>query len=120
MKLLLDEMLDRQIAAQLRQRGHDVVAVQEHSQWWSTSDEVLLTQVAYQASRVLVTDNLRDFLPLHTALMDSDRHHAGLLLASPSKYPRAKRTLGRWVDALDAYLTTLPSGPNLDDTYAWL
>ena len=120
MKLLLDEMLDREIAVQLRRRGHDVLAVQERPEWWGTSDEALLTEVAYRAVRVLVTDNLQDFLPLHAALMESGGHHAGLLLASPSRYPRAKATLGRWVAALDAYLSTLRGGSNLEDAYAWL
>ncbi len=120
MKLLLDEMLDRELAVQLRRRGHDVVAVQERPDLWGTPDEVLLCEVAYREGRVLVTDSLRDFLPLHTAILDSGGHHAGMLLAPAGKYLRAKRALGHWVTALDTYLSTLPEGSGLADTYAWL
>ncbi len=120
MKLLLDEMLDREIAVQLRQLGHDVVAVQERPEWWGTPDDVLLADVAYRAGRALVTDNLRDFLPLHAALLASGRHHAGLVLAPSSRYPRSKRALGRWVNALHALLSAQPRGRSLDDAYTWL
>ncbi len=120
MKLLLDEMLDRAIAAQLRQRGHDVVAIQERPLWWGMPDEVVLADIAFVEQRVLVTDNVQHFLPLHATMVGRGDHHAGLLLASPSKYPRAKRFLGRWVGALDEFLTTLPAGPELLDSYAWL
>lgn len=120
MKLLLDEMLDRHIAVQLRQRGHDVIAVQERPELWGMPDENLLVDVACPEGRVLVTDNLRDFLRLHTAILDRGEHHTGLLLASPSKHPRAKRYRGSWVNELDAFLSALPAGPNLADSYHWL
>jgi hypothetical protein len=119
-KLLLDEMLDREIAAQLRQRGHDVEAIQERPLLWGTPDEGVLADVAYPEQRILVTDNIQHFLPLHAAIVSRGDHHAGLLLVSSSKYPRAKRFIGRWVSALDSFLTTLPAGPELRDSYAWL
>ncbi len=78
------------------------------------------TAIRVRAGRVLVTDNVADFLPLPAQLLEKGRHHARMLLAVASKYPRAKRTLGLWVTALDAYLTVLPDGPSLEDTCAWL
>ena len=120
MRLLLDEMLDREVAIQLRRRGHDVVAIQEDPSLWGTPDYALFTEIAFQAGRVLVTDNVKDFLPLHAELLAIGSHHAGLLLAASGRFPRAKITIGRWVTALDTYLRTLPSGATLGDTYSWL
>lgn len=59
-KLLLDEMLSGEIAAQLRARGHDVRAVVEDPALVSTSDWDLLEYVTAQG-RCLVTANVRDF-----------------------------------------------------------
>lgn len=120
MKLLLDEMLDREIAAQLRQRGHDVVAIQERPLLWGTPDEGVLAGIAFFEERVLVTDNVQHFLPLHGVIIGRGDHHAGMLLVSPFRYPGAKRFLGRWVSALDTFLTTLPAGSDLRDSYVWL
>jgi hypothetical protein len=116
-KLLLDEMLDREIAVQLRQRGHDAVALQERPELWGTPDEQLLIEVALGEGRVIVTDNLRDFLRWHAAILDAGGHHAGILLTAANRYPRAKRYLGLWVRALDAFLLELPAGPDLTDSY---
>lgn len=120
MKLLLDEMLDREIAVQLRQRGHGAVAIQERPELWGMPDEQLLSEVAFAEGRVMVTNNVRDFLRLNAAVLDSGGHHAGILLAAANRYPRAKRHLGLWVRALDAFLSASPVRPDLADAYYWL
>ncbi len=56
MRLLLDEMLSPAIARELRSRGHDVEAIQEHPEWCSYSDQQV-TDLARRERRVLVTDN---------------------------------------------------------------
>lgn len=119
MKLLLDEMLDREIAVQLRQRGHDAIAIQERPELWGEPDECLLGEVAFAEGRVIVTDNVRDFSRLHAVILDGGGHHAGILLAAANRYPRAKRYLGLWVRALDAFLSALPAGSDLADSYYW-
>jgi predicted nuclease of predicted toxin-antitoxin system len=38
-RLLLDEMLSPQIARNLRERGHDVMAIKERAEWVSLHDD---------------------------------------------------------------------------------
>lgn len=113
-------MIGGEIAHQLRLRGHDVIAVQELHGLWGTKDQQLLTSVAWQQGRAIVTDNVRDFVPIHRALVSGGDHHAGIILASSSRLPRSKATIGRWVAALGAHVRSLPPGATLDDTYVWL
>jgi len=103
LKLLLDEMLDPRIAVQLRARGHRVRDVQEESVLRGESDRTLLrlAELSYEA---LVTDNVADFCRLHDEFMVHRNDHAGIILASPARFPRSKRTVGLWVDALDRLL----------------
>ncbi len=103
MKILLDEMLDAGMAGQLRQRGHDAEAVQGNPELEGAKDPDLL-RAARELDRVLVTDNVRDFVRLHQRFLASGEDHAGLVLASPARFPRSKRTIGAWVNALDRYL----------------
>jgi predicted nuclease of predicted toxin-antitoxin system len=102
-KLLLDEMLDPTIAEQLTGRGHDVEAVQEHAELQGRTDTDLL-RAALELGRVMVTDNVQDFARLHQQLIRAGDDHTGILLASPARYPRAKRTIRLWTEALHTYL----------------
>ena len=104
MKLLLDEMWPPEIAAQLRRRGHDVVAVVERPDLRSQPDRVIFA-TAQQEGRAVVTENVADFRPLGAAALQQDRSHAGLILTSNGRFPRHEpRTSGRLVTALDALL----------------
>ena len=64
MRLLLDEMLSPAIARELRERGHDVLAVADHPGWVALSDPEVMT-LARTERRAVVTNNLRDYRPLH-------------------------------------------------------
>ena len=117
MRLLLDEMFDPEIARQLRKRGHDVGAIAELSELRSLSDrEVLLW--ATTSDRVLVSENVQDFLPLHLEMAAASIGHAGLVLTTHRKYPRTRRGIGGLVKALAA----LFDQPELDiaDRVHWL
>jgi predicted nuclease of predicted toxin-antitoxin system len=116
-RLLLDEMFDPEIARQLRKRGHDVGAIAELSELRSLSDrEVLLW--ATTSDRVLVSENVQDFLPLHLEMAAASAGHAGLILTTHRKYPRTRRGIGGLVKALVA----LCEQPELDiaDRVHWL
>lgn len=103
MKLLLDEMLDASIAEQLRRRGQDAEATQGNADLEGKKDPDILT-AARTLGRVIVTDNVQDFARLHLQFLASGQDHAGIVLVSPARYPRSKRTLGLWVSALDTLL----------------
>lgn len=101
MKLLLDEMWPGSVAEQLRQRGHDVVAVVERPDLRGQPDDVVFA-TAQVEGRAVVTENVSDFLRLAAGAS----HHAGLVLTSNRRFPRGDaRTIGRLVAALEALLS---------------
>jgi len=99
-RLLLDEMLDHEIATQLCARGCDAESIQSQHQRLKATDDYIVLAEAGRMGRTLVTDNVPHFLAAHGRLMAEGQHHAGLLLASSRAYPRSKRTIGLWVRAL--------------------
>lgn len=123
MKLLLDEHFSPAVAEQLQQRGYDVVAVAERveialSPLRRRPDDELL-RLARQEQRVLVTENVRDFMPLHRVMLSRGESHAGILLTSPRRFPRHADAFGLLVDALAAFLADHASA-SLDGSVAWL
>lgn len=97
-------MLDPAIADQLRTRGWDVEPIQnEHRDLVGQDDHVVLRRAA-ELGRTVVTDNVRDFAPLHERWLANHEMHAGLLLVSSQRYPRAKKPIGLWVAGLDSFL----------------
>lgn len=118
MKLLLDEMLDATIAERLRQRGHDVQAVQENPELLGKKDPELLRE-ALAVGRVLVTDNVQDFARLHQQCIASGEDHAGIILVSPASFPRSRGTIRKWSEALDRYLTR-HHDTSLENLCGWL
>jgi hypothetical protein len=101
--LLLDEMLSGTIAAQLRARGHDVVAAIENTALIGLSDDEILAE-ATTAERALVTCNIRDFLPLDQRYKASGRIHGGLVLVSSKAFRQDRSFIGALVFALDHLL----------------
>ena len=106
MKLLLDEMWAPALAQELRDRGHEVVAVAERPDLRGMPDEAIL-EAAQAAGWVIVTENVVDNRPLAADAMRAGRTHPTLIFTSNRAYPRAsRRTAGRLVAALDALLTS--------------
>ena len=97
--LVLDEMFAPAIAAQLRKRGFDVVAVADDPQLRSMSDSELY-QWAAEQDRQIVTENVKDFSPL--ARREATR--PGLLFTSTRTFPRSRRSIGLLIAALDGWL----------------
>ena len=106
MKLLLDEMWAPAIAAALRDRGHEVVAVAERLDLRGMPDSAIF-DAALADGWAIVTENVVDYRPLAADAMRAGRAHPALIFTSNRAYPRAnRRTAGRLVTALDALLTT--------------
>ena len=117
MKLLLGEMLDPSIAAELRARGHDVVAVAERPdlRLRRQPDRAILA-AAEAEDRIVVTED-RDYRRLGAERVLADRSYPALIFTDDRSWPRAnRRTLGRLVTALDQLLT---SGVTLEGEH-WL
>jgi hypothetical protein len=102
-KVLLDEMLSGDIAAQLRAKGHDAAAVVDDPALIGTPDEALLTH-ATSGGRCLVTANVHDFAAISPAWSSRGRSHAGLVYIVNRAFPSDRSFVGAIVTALDVML----------------
>ena len=119
MKLLLDEMLSPVIARELRNRGHDVESVAGNPGREAMSDPQVLA-CARAEHRAVVTDNLRDYRPLHhQAIVPGGDGHYGMIFM-PGTYRRTKADTGRIIAALEAILTSHPGETDLANGETWL
>lgn len=117
-KLALDHHYATAIAVQLRERGHDAVAAVEQG-WETEGDEALLVMCEAQR-RALVTNNVGDFTVIARRWAVEGRRHAGLVFTSDASMPRSRRTIGRYVDALDDLLRWHPQDGSFLDRSHWL
>lgn len=119
MRLLLDEMHAREVAAQLRERGVDAVAVSERLEWRGLPDPDLLA-VATAERRVLVTENVKDFAALARAWSAARRGHAGIVFTHPRRFPRGARGhVSRLTDALAAFVDREARDLGSADSFIW-
>lgn len=113
MKLLIDEMFPAAIAQRVREEhGHDIIAIAERDDLVGLADtDVFL--IAQAEERAIVTENVRDFLPIARQWQAMGRIHFGLVLTTNRKFPRSQpRTRGRLVTALENLLDA-ESGPHV-------
>jgi len=118
-KLLLDEHFSFRIAEQLRKKGCDVIAVTERPELREMSDEALL-RWAGRDDRVLVTENVQDFLPIHAEFLKHGEQHCGLILTSARKLPRSIDGFGALITALAKVLREHPALGQLQSDVFWL
>lgn len=107
MRLLLDEHLSAAIAVALRERSHDVIAVQEPAHaGWRGLDDAALFDVAQQERRAVVTENVRHFRAVAQVYMDAGRAYFGVLYIINQALPRHRHDLfvGQVVRRLDEML----------------
>ena len=107
MKLVLNEMWNRAIAAELRRRGHDVIAIQEpeHTRYAGLTDDEVF-ELAQQEGRTIVTDNIVDYERARLGWETTGREHRGVIYAlnPPFNRHRGDAVLGQMVRALDSFL----------------
>lgn len=108
MRAVLDEQLSPRIAALLRQRGHDVVAVGERSDLAGRRDRVIL-DIAAAERRAVITNNIKDFRPLAAERLARGRGHGGLILL-PSKRIRTRAAVEGLADAIERVIKAHPDG----------
>lgn len=106
MKLLLDEHLSPEIARQLREHGHDVVAVGERTDLRGRPDRVHLASLP-EEQRAIVTRALADFRPLLAEALRRGSSTYGLVCV-PARFPLNRDGIGRLVAALSALLQAHP------------
>jgi predicted nuclease of predicted toxin-antitoxin system len=106
LKLLLDEHLSPEIARQLRERGHDAIAVGERTDLRRRADRVHFASLP-EEQRVIVTRDLADFRPLLADALRRGTPTYGLVCV-PARFPLNRDGIGRLVAALDALLQANP------------
>lgn len=110
MKLLIDEHYPPSITEQLRERGHDAVAVHEEADLRGMLDPDLFTE-AQRRNCALLTENAADFTVLDAEHRSRHLAHWGLVFTSNRTFPRGKATtVGALVKALDELLRKADSG----------
>jgi len=117
-RLLLDEQLSSTVATQLKRRTHDVVTVTEAG--LRGRDDAAVLAWATAERRTVVTNNIRDFRPLHAARLTSGSPHFGLILVSSVAYSLKRRRLGPLIQALEALLAANPGEDALRDREVFL
>jgi hypothetical protein len=118
-RLCLDELYSPDIAAQLRQRGHDVISVHDRPALVGLPDPELM-ELMSDEGRAVLTENAGDFVPLVARLALEGRDHFGPVLTSSASLPRSRNTIGRYVRALDAFLAERRADDALVNQIAWL
>ena len=111
MKLLLDEMLSGEIAAQLNRRKIDTVAVQEQEELRQLEDPAVFA-AAQEQQRAVVTYSLGDFMAIFNDYAQHQQEHHGLVLLNSSRFPqRQPATIGQIIIGLVLLAKTDP-GPS--------
>lgn len=116
-RLLLDAHVSgTRVAVALRERGHDVRAVDRESDLDAMSDANLLA-LASRDERILVTGNGKDFVPIIRQWADANRHHAGCILI-----PKTIRNeqFGAIIVGISAILDATPLQQDWEDRVQWL
>ena len=98
MRILLDAHVSaRRIAVRLREAGHDVIALSEERSLDGLDDSRVL-ELAAGERRIIVTFNIRDFVPLVREWAEARRSHSGCVLVhglDHSRYGDILRGLDR-------------------------
>lgn len=115
-------MLSLAIARELRSRGRDVQAIQEHPEWCSFDDRRVV-ELARDERRVIVTDNLVDMRPPHYEAIapggPGDQGMQGMIVI-PGGRPHTRADTGRIVAALEQKLAARPGDDDLASGEDWL
>lgn len=114
MRLLLDEHYPKLTAEQLRDRGHDAVAVTEREDLRALDDEWLL-EAARSECRTLLTEDVADFIRL---VREGESDHFGLLFSSSRSMPR--RDVGVFVRALARLMDAHQGDDAMRNRILWL
>ena len=108
MRLLLDEMISWRIAAELRNRSHDVVAVKRDRPGLESRLDPTVLAAAALEQRAVVTNNIRDYHAAHERMRARGEDHYGVIYTHDDTLPR-NRAAFPLVSALEAFLRAHPA-----------
>jgi hypothetical protein len=108
LRLLLDEMISWRVAAELRGRGHDVVAVKRDRPGLESRLDPTVLASAASEQRAVVTNNVRDYHAAHERMRARGDDHYGVIYTYDDTLPRNKAAFPLWVSTLEAFLQAQP------------
>jgi nucleoside-diphosphate-sugar epimerase len=108
-RLLLDEMISWRIAAELRNRGHDVVAIKRDRRQLESHFDPLVLTAAVAEQRAVVTNNVRDYRQAHERMQARGEDHYGVIYTHDDTLPRNKAAFSLWVTTLAEFLGARPA-----------
>jgi hypothetical protein len=113
LRLVLNEMWSAEIARQLRVRGFDVIAATEAPRRYRGIPDDEFFRRAQEDGRTVVTDNVRDFMPIVANRASRGEPHCGVIFALRPTFDRARSgVVGTMTTALDALLRGVEVAPS--------
>ncbi len=73
-----------------------------------------------EEERVIVTDNVEDFMLLARDALETGAPFAGIVFTSDKSLPRGRNTMGAFIRLLDALLDEHPAHDGLSGQIRWL
>jgi len=113
-----DENIPVQVAARLAARGHDVLTTRDLNLLGASDVDLLAS--AREERRVLVTNDVTDFIAIARRWMARGDSHAGLILVPTAALPGQGAALKACVDRLSALLDEHPHQDDWVDQVRWL
>lgn len=101
-------MFSPRIARELRERGHDVVAVKERPELIGLADRDLVRRKATER-RAIVTSDVDDFAEVAGRFARSGEDHYGMLFTSDTRLPRSKAAIPFVARVLEQVLREHPA-----------
>jgi Domain of unknown function (DUF5615) len=82
LRVLFDaHVSNRRVGESLRRAGHDVLALDQDEALGSLADEEVLA-LAVEEERIVITHNVRNFVPIVRSWMETRRTHRGVVLVT--------------------------------------
>lgn len=98
-KLFLDEDVHAGLAHALRQRGYDVVHGQELELKGRSDTQQLLA--ASRRRRCLFSFNVKDFVILHNAYVQTGKHHWGIIVSKQLPFTETMSRIMKFLQNTD-------------------
>jgi hypothetical protein len=101
LRLLLDEMYPPALAAALTAEGIDAVTMIELGM--SGTPDPAVFAYAVTDDRIVLTENVGDFVAIAAQHSITGAHHPGLLIALSNRFSRRRAGYGRLIAAINAH-----------------
>lgn len=115
--MLLDEHISSDgVARPLRERGHDVLAIVEHREYWGMSDDGIV-ELAIAQKRITVTFDLADYSGILAQAASSEGHCGAIFISSKVA---AQSHFGKVIKGIEDALKTWPDQDGWRNRIHWL